>query len=78
MARLRGKIKTWKENGFGFIESPGQRDVFVHFTAITNCSRSSLDEGTEVEFEIVPGIKPDTVQAAKVIVLDPALATSEV
>ncbi len=51
-----GKVKWFNsEKGFGFIEVEGGKDVFVHFSAIQTDGYKSLDEGQEVEFEIVDG-----------------------
>ncbi|MEI2379818.1 cold-shock protein, partial [Priestia megaterium] len=41
--------------GFGFIEVPGENDVFVHFSAIQSEGFKTLEEGQKVEFEIVEG-----------------------
>ena len=51
-----GRVKWFKaEKGFGFIERDGGDDVFVHFSAIQGDGFKSLDEGQEVEFEVVAG-----------------------
>jgi CspA family cold shock protein len=58
VSRLKGTVK-WFNNakGFGFIGRDGGPDVFVHYTAITSEGYKSLQEGDEVEFEIVDGQK---------------------
>ncbi|PGQ21167.1 cold-shock protein, partial [Bacillus thuringiensis] len=43
------------EKGFGFIEVPGENDVFVHFSAIETDGFKSLEEGQKVSFEIEDG-----------------------
>jgi CspA family cold shock protein len=55
---MKGTVK-WFNNakGFGFIGREGGPDVFVHYTAITSDGYKSLQEGDEVEFEIVEGQK---------------------
>ena len=54
----RGKVKWFNaEKGFGFIERDGGKDVFVHFSAITMEGYKTLDEGTEVQFDVVEGAK---------------------
>ncbi|HHY23301.1 MAG TPA: cold-shock protein [Clostridiaceae bacterium] len=54
----RGKVKWFSaEKGFGFIEREDGSDVFVHFSAIDMDGFKTLEEGTEVEFEVVEGVK---------------------
>ncbi len=54
----KGKVKWFNaEKGYGFIESEDGTDVFVHFTAINMDGYKSLEEGTEVSFEVVEGSK---------------------
>ena len=51
-----GKVKWFNaEKGFGFIEREDGDDVFVHFSAIQGTGFKTLEEGQEVEFEIVEG-----------------------
>ena len=62
----RGKVKWFNpEKGFGFIERENAKDVFVHFSAINMEGYKTLEEGTEVQFDIVDGKNGD--QAANVI-----------
>ncbi|MCP8967622.1 cold shock domain-containing protein [Ectobacillus ponti] len=55
---MQGKVKWFNsEKGFGFIEREEGDDVFVHFSAIQHEGYKSLDEGQEVEFDIVEGTR---------------------
>ncbi len=58
MAQYKGKVK-WFNNakGYGFIGREDGPDVFVHFTAIQIEGYKSLEEGDEVEFDVVEGQK---------------------
>ena len=54
----KGKVKWFNgSKGYGFITPEEGSDVFVHFSAIQGDGFKSLDEGQEVEFEIVNGPK---------------------
>ena len=52
----QGTVKWFNaEKGFGFIEVEGENDVFVHFSAIQGDGFKTLDEGQQVEFDVVDG-----------------------
>jgi CspA family cold shock protein len=53
-----GMVK-WFNNakGYGFIEQPGEQDIFVHYSAISGDGYKTLIQGQEVEFEVTDGPK---------------------
>lgn len=62
----QGTVKWFNaEKGFGFISVEGEKDVFVHFSAIQSEGYKSLEEGQSVEFDVVDGAKGP--QAANVV-----------
>jgi len=65
----QGTVKWFNaEKGFGFIEVENEDDVFVHFSAIDGDGFKSLDEGQQVEFEVVDGDRgPQAANVIKVI-----------
>jgi CspA family cold shock protein len=62
MGRQTGTVKWFNDaKGFGFVTTDGGEDVFVHSSAI---QASSLQEGAQVEFDVIEG--PKGLQAANV------------
>jgi cold shock protein len=57
--RVTGTVKWFNDaKGFGFITpDEGERDCFVHHSAIQAEGFRSLSEGERVEFELVQGQK---------------------
>ena len=64
--KAKGTVK-WFNNakGYGFIGREDAPDVFVHYSAILGQGHKTLQEGQEVEFEVVQG--PKGLNAANVV-----------
>ena len=64
---MLGKVKWFsKQKGYGFIEQENGEDVFVHFQSVIGEGFRTLEEGQNVEFDVIQG--PRGVQAANVMV----------
>ncbi len=64
----RGRVRWFsEERGYGVIED-GEEDFFVHYTEVVGEGLRTLEEGSEVEFEIVEGWR-GRKQAARVEVV---------
>ena len=52
-----GTVKWFNATkGYGFIQpDDGDKDAFVHISAVERAGLSSLNEGQKVEYELVPG-----------------------
>lgn len=63
----RGKVKWFNnEKGYGFIRRDDEvEDIFVHYSAIAHKGYKTLEEGQDVEFELVKGDKG--LQATNVV-----------
>ncbi len=61
---VQGTVRWFNDaKGFGFITpNEGERDCFVHYSAIDGDGFKSLAEGDLVEFEIVDGPKGPAAQ----------------
>ena len=57
--RTTGTVKWFNDSkGFGFItRDDGQKDCFVHHSAIDGQGFKTLAEGERVEFDVVQGAK---------------------
>lgn len=61
-----GQVKWFNDaKGYGFITQEGGEDVFVHYSAIQQEGFRSLQEGQQVQFDVVDGKKGP--QAANVV-----------
>jgi len=67
--RELGVVKWFNgEKGYGFIaRDSGEKDVFVHFSAINAEGFRTLREGQRVEFEVVEGQKGPQAQNVDLI-----------
>ena len=64
----KGTVK-WFNNqmGYGFISDSEGNDVFVHYSGINSDGFKSLDEGQEVEYDVIQGQKgPQAVNVTKI------------
>ena len=55
---MKGTVKWFNaKKGFGFISDETGKDVFVQYSALQMDGFKVLDEGEEVEFDVVNGEK---------------------
>ena len=65
---FKGTVKWFNnQKGYGFIQDESGKDIFVHYTGLNMPGFKSLEEGNEVEFDIVQGEKGP--QASNVVKL---------
>ena len=56
--QIEGIVKWFNdEKGFGFIQREGDKDVFVHHSAINGVGRKTLIEGQRVLMDVTQGQK---------------------
>ncbi len=63
----KGTVKWFNnQKGYGFISDEQGNDVFVHYSGLNMDGYKSLEEGAEVEFDVVDGAKgPQATNVSK-------------
>ena len=65
---MQGKVKRFnKTKGFGFITVDDGEDVFFHYSELIMEGFKTVDEGAQVEFELVEGERGLQAQSIKLI-----------
>jgi CspA family cold shock protein len=66
---VTGTVKWFNDQkGFGFItREDGEKDCFVHYTAIQGSGFKSLREGERVEFDVVQGDKGPAAENVRIV-----------
>ena len=63
---MTGKVKWFNaEKGYGFIQREGGKNLFVHFSGIKSEGFKTLEEGWNVEFDVIQGDRGE--QATNVV-----------
>ena len=63
-----GTVKWFNPtNGYGFIQpTSGGKDVFVHISAVERAGLSTLNEGQQIEYELVSNRGKESAENIKV------------
>ena len=66
-AMQKGTVKWFSsQKGYGFICDEEGNDIFVHFSGLNMEGYKTIDEGSEVEFEVIDGPKgPQAVNVTR-------------
>ncbi len=64
---MKGTVKWFNnQKGYGFICDEAGNDVFVHYSGLNMEGFKTIDEGAEVEFDVIEGDKgPQAVNVTK-------------
>ena len=64
---MKGKVKWFNnEKGYGFIEYKENEDIFVHYSAILQDGYKTLNQGDNVNFDLIEtekGFQAQNVQS---------------
>lgn len=65
---MKGTVKWFNsQKGFGFICDESGKDVFVHYSGLNMEGFKTLEDGQEVEFEVITGEKgPQAVNVTRI------------
>ncbi|MBP5291213.1 MAG: cold shock domain-containing protein [Lachnospiraceae bacterium] len=65
---MKGTVKWFNnQKGYGFISDEEGNDIFVHYSGVKMEGYKSLEEGIEVEFDVVQGTKgPQATNVVKI------------
>ena len=63
----KGTVKWFNnQKGYGFIADEAGNDVFVHYTGLNMEGFKTLEEGQDVEYELINGAKgPQAINVTK-------------
>ncbi len=65
---VRGTVKWFNaDKGYGFLAIDGQDDVFVHWSKIVTDGYKTLEDGQQVEFQVVDGPKGREADAVQTL-----------
>ncbi len=65
---MKGTVKWFDpKKGYGFITKEDGEDIFVHWTALQMDGFKTLQEGQQVEFEVVDGKKGPQAANVKIV-----------
>jgi CspA family cold shock protein len=67
---MTGTVKFFNgERGYGFIKpDDGDRDVFVHITAVERAGLMNLTEGQRITFDVEPDKKGKGPKAVRLVI----------
>ena len=68
LVKMTGKVKNFfSGKGYGFITTSEGKDVFFHYSEIKMEGYKTVDEGAEVEFDVVESDRGPRAQNIRII-----------